>query len=792
MCMTKRYYAHSSDCERGVNTPQFYSDHIHGTRDNAIKFLMRKKKFFSPDVFDAIHKIVCIAAEYHDLGKLDDQPQSILSGICTEEQAGKMMNHVDAGVAHCVNLYLENGKAEYILAAFVVMSHHVGMFDFSKVFNFRSRLTGRKLEAIRKDGFRDFKISSHVDANLDSYINRHNSEISSKIPDVEISEKTLGRFFQEHMLLKVAMSLLADGDSTDTAKFYGAYPSDIYGSLNPAMRIEKLKSHVKSLGSSTTASSGMASRAKMRQRLFEACDSISEFKDVTIVDATVGSGKTISGMCCALRIAERFDYDSINVVLPQIALIEQSSDVYKNLLLGGRTEERYAINQVHHLIEGSSWFHRRYCKDFNSAINVSTSANFFNILSSNKVGFIRRLHKFVGSVIFIDEYHILTSEKQLWPSIILILEEMCRCLNCKVILSTGTPKRYWESPVVKALVMERMKDIHYVINDSDYEEMEKMESSRVSFNNISEKGDIGFEELSRMVMSHDSDILCAFTTVKKVKAFARYLKDSGCDSRIFVRCRQITPRHRLEQLSQIKRLMSKQGRTQSDKVVLVVSEGGDVGMDLSFSCAYKEISSFDAALQISGRVNRNCEMPSAGIVTLFSLSRTPMGDGVEFFGNPGLNSSISAFRNIKCGSNDITIKDCQEFTDSEMESMGYESYSEMAGLVSSYLNNQYESFGEAFTIIKSPSISLLVDNDIYQKIVSMDKDVTAIDIEMNSVGVYPNQKKLDEWMEKGLIFPFEKGEDDSRGIQSRIYFWRGIYTPEFGLEEDSPPMEIIV
>src|SRR5207302_10219192 len=63
------------------------------------------------------------AAEFHDLGKLDDLNQEVL-----RTNRGKMLNHVDAGVAHS----LKNAHCGFeMLAAIMVFAHHIGLPEWA-------------------------------------------------------------------------------------------------------------------------------------------------------------------------------------------------------------------------------------------------------------------------------------------------------------------------------------------------------------------------------------------------------------------------------------------------------------------------------------------------------------------------------------------------------------------------------------------------------------------------------------------------------------------------------------
>ena len=88
--------AHSAKLEDGVSV-HGYAAHIGGTVSRALKAAKEVARFSLVDgdlLLGAVHH----SAEYHDLGKLDDENQAVLAG---EQQAGRLpVQHTDAGTAH--------------------------------------------------------------------------------------------------------------------------------------------------------------------------------------------------------------------------------------------------------------------------------------------------------------------------------------------------------------------------------------------------------------------------------------------------------------------------------------------------------------------------------------------------------------------------------------------------------------------------------------------------------------------------------------------------------------------
>lgn len=111
--------AHSSDQERGKDA-QSYANHVGGVALRASDTAQDIAKY---SVYNGaiLKKAVSISAEYHDLGKLDEQNQRVLSGLI--EAKHLPVHHADAGTAHLMD------NLHFPIAAMLIRSHHIGLPD---------------------------------------------------------------------------------------------------------------------------------------------------------------------------------------------------------------------------------------------------------------------------------------------------------------------------------------------------------------------------------------------------------------------------------------------------------------------------------------------------------------------------------------------------------------------------------------------------------------------------------------------------------------------------------------
>ena len=93
------FFAHSTDPERGIPA-QDYAAHVGSVVKHASKAADKAGQYSSCDG-ELLRKIVPLAAEFHDLGKLDKENQEVLSG---KRKARKLpIQHTDAGTAYLLD-----------------------------------------------------------------------------------------------------------------------------------------------------------------------------------------------------------------------------------------------------------------------------------------------------------------------------------------------------------------------------------------------------------------------------------------------------------------------------------------------------------------------------------------------------------------------------------------------------------------------------------------------------------------------------------------------------------------
>ena len=298
------WLAHSADAKRKV-AAQTYDAHVSGVIRRAVAAATDIERF-AGDYGEILRSVVELAAEFHDLGKLDPQNQEVLSGRQTSRALP--VQHTDAGTAHLIRTPIDGWPS-----AILVHAHHIGLPDI-----IAETIRGNGGDEAFRD--KDKTIRERVNGMLNELVAAHQTvfEISHSSP-----KKGLPENFNEklNLFLRIGLSCLADGDHTDTATHYGdCFDSEnALPSLRASERLEKLDRYVQTLGNGDE-------RSKLRSSVYDACRNaiVSDPDGFIACDSPVGTGKTTAIMAYLLKLAKEKNLRRIFVILPFTTIIEQS------------------------------------------------------------------------------------------------------------------------------------------------------------------------------------------------------------------------------------------------------------------------------------------------------------------------------------------------------------------------------------------------------------------------------------------------------------------------------------
>lgn len=674
--------AHSADIDSGIPA-QGYAAHISGVTQLANDFAVGAEKFALCDG-EILKNIVRLAAEFHDLGKLDEANQEVLSG--KRHARSLPVQHTDAGTAYLLN------RLENAIAAALVRSHHIGLPDFIVEQN-------RGEKALRDDN-----VSGKVDQTIEQLMYLHGG-----VRPLEDSINSGNIKGSPQLFFRIALSCLADADHTDTAIHYGdqSYGQQKY-SLRPTDRLVALDKYVESIKKDDE-------RSRLRSDVYDVCRNADIESNIVSCSSPVGTGKTTAVMANLLARAEKHELRRIIVVLPFTNIITQSVEVYRKALVLPNEDPLQVVAELHHRADFQDKHSRQFTALWNSPIIVTTAVNFFETLASNTPSTLRRLHNLPGSAVFIDESHSALPAK-LWPLAWQWLKDFANDWNCYWVLASGSLNRFWK---IEEFDMQKT-DIPELLPIHLTDKLNNYESSRVVCQPKHEP--ISASELVHWANNFQGPRLLIVNTVQSAAVIAKEYEKQFGRSRVEHISTALTSVDRETTLNKvINRLRSKCDHDWT----LVATSCVEAGVDLSFKIGFREVSSLTSLLQTAGRVNRHGNDTEA---TVWSITLKEEG---LFKKNPSLSDSTSVLLELFSSGKEIAPALCTDALQREIRLGGFFNQS----LLDAENKMRFPQVEKDFRVIASDTKVVVVDQQLIDKLENH-QIVTWQDIQKYSVQIW--------------------------------------------------------
>lgn len=556
------WLAHSAGKNPPV-PPQTYNNHVSEVSKRALENVNQLSSYYKKGDLDYFREAIQAAAVYHDLGKLDDANQKVLS---KGGGKGLPINHVDAGTA----LLLKKNMGR---SSILIYSHHRGLPSIPT--------------EIAKDEFclRDDKVMSNTEQRLDNYISKH---IESGLPQLKEIKDSSTEW--NGLTLRIALSSLVDADHGDTANNYGKeYPVSKIES-RWAERLQAMDNYVASLGNENKQSE----RNQLRKRIYDSCKEANTMPLFYACDSPVGTGKTTAVMAHLLKTAIDKKLRHIIVVLPYTNIIKQSVDIYRKALVlpGEKADE--IVAEHHHQADFDTLETRQLATLWKAPIIVTTAVQFFETIASNHPSKLRKLNELPGSGVFIDEVHSAIPN-HLWPQTWKWMKELAEKWSCYFVLASGSLSRFWE---LKDMI-ETPEIIPELIPQELREDSLHQESKRIT--PITYPSVLNADELMNLVISKPGPRLVIMNTIQSAAVLAEKLRKAGHD--VLHLSTALAPIHRELIVERIKQKL----KYSFGNWTLVATSCVEAGVDFSFRSAFRERASAANLIQVGGRVRRNNE-----------------------------------------------------------------------------------------------------------------------------------------------------------------------------------------
>lgn len=710
--------AHSEGPEKNIPA-QHYAVHVGGTVSRAMEAARVAASFASFDG-DLLLDTVRRAAEYHDLGKLDEENQAVLSG---KKKAKRLpVQHVDAGTAQMI---IENK----ILSAVLIKSHHIGLPDFVEEQN-----RGEKF-------FRDNSVSERVDKTLSKMMEYHRRAVFGLEPTKDFKNDIKGN---PALFFRIALSCLVDGDHTDTAIHYGEYPEEEKRvDLRPAKRLARLDQYVAGL-------CGNDERSRLRSEMYQACRNSVIECDIASCDSPVGTGKTTAIMAHLLAQAEKRGCRRIIIVLPFTNIITQSVEIYrKALTLPGECSEE-VVAELHHRADFQDLHSRHLTALWKAPIIVTTAVTFFETLASNNPATLRRLHNLPGAAIFVDESHAALPAKLL-PLAWRWMKCYAKEWKCYLVLASGSLNRFWqisEFDKTPPLVPE-------IVPDNLRERLSVYEAQRVSYRYHSKP--LSEDSLIDFVAALPGPRIVVLNTVQSAAVAALAYKSKFGKESVEHLSTSLCPRDRERTLDKVKARLEK---TTDKDWTLFATSCIEAGVDISFRAGIREMGSLVSLLQIAGRVNREGTIKDAEVWTV------RLAESGLFRRHPLLKEATRVLKEYCESKTSIIPALCTEALKREIRLVGN-------FLNELYKNEEYMRFPHVekeFRVIADDTRVTVVDESLVQRLEKYER-VDWQEIQNGSVQIWGyrlESLRIPEVAGREGIYKWNLGYDDFIGYMAGV------------------------
>lgn len=424
------------------------------------------------------------------------------------------------------------------------------------------------------------------------------------------------------LFIRMLLSALVDADRLDTE----AHFDDARATLRRTWpELETLWNRLEAAQDRLLAEAEDSPVNRVRREVYEACLRAAEGPPgIYRLTVPTGGGKTRSGLAFGLRHALRHGLRRIVVALPYTSIIDQTAEVYREILgeesvlehhsdfelkpSGNRSKDRSEAQDEDYL----RW--QLATENWDAPLIVTTTVQLFESLLGNRASRVRKLHNLARSVIILDEVQTLPPEL-LSPTL-----DVLRCLvegyGVTVVLSTATQPTFEESRLLRELASYEIREIV-----EGYAEHFRL-LERVEYRVLPEP--ISWQELADEIRRRRQVMVILNTRRDALAVLDQFDEDED----IFHLSTLLCGAHRREILKTIHcRLKA------GEPVRLVSTQVVEAGVDLDFPEVWRAIGPLDRIVQAAGRCNREgtCER---GQVVIFEpaeggIPRGPYLIGLE-------------------------------------------------------------------------------------------------------------------------------------------------------------------
>jgi CRISPR-associated endonuclease/helicase Cas3 len=515
------------------------------------------------------------AGLWHDMGKFHPQFQAYLQA-CAQGTRAQPHPHARYGAAyaarHCPPL------------AFPIMGHHAGMPDKSDL---KARLQQvADLPQAEQPALQAMPALAPAQVQFPQWLQQNDA-------------------LQAELLTRMLFSCLVDADFLDTeAHFAPQRAAQRPQGYNLHALWQQFVQNQNALLASAPHTPVNAVRRKVYK---DALQAASGKPGLYALTAPTGAGKTRALLAFALKHALANELERVIVALPYTSIIDQTAEVYRQILGDDVVLEHHSALEVDDLSETALERHRLLSENWDAPLIVTTFVQLFESLFSNLPSRCRKVHRLARSVIVLDEVQTLPVEV-LEPTVH-ALQQLIDDYGATVLLSTAT------QPALDKIAFTT-PPVQVVVDPAQHFQMLRRVDYRVDLTprNYDWLADeIAAREQVMVVLNTRKDALATIDALR--------LRHPNVMPSVFHLSTLLCPAHRREVLAEVKRRLE-----HGEPCQLVATQVVEAGVDLDFPVVMRAVGPLDRIVQAAGRCNREGRL-TRGEVIVFELAQgsTPRG-----------------------------------------------------------------------------------------------------------------------------------------------------------------------
>jgi CRISPR-associated endonuclease/helicase Cas3 len=558
-----------------------------------------------------------LAGLWHDLGKYRSGFQRHIRQTANEEAhiegkvAGREKTHSAAGALWAIQsltkAHGEPGKLAARVLAYLIASHHAGLYDWN------GTEVSPSLDARLTSEDSQVELTEALNANPAANI----LSAGEFTPDLRNIPGGSAGF---SLWVRMLFSALVDADFLDTEAYFDTGKPEARKGF-PAIEalLPALNEHITGVSEKATPSTVNTLRADILRQCRDKAALPPGFFSLTV---PTGGGKTLASLAFALEhinAHKALKLRRVIYAIPYTSIIEQTANVFREAFksLGDEVliEHHSQADANEHDETARS---RLSCENWDAPLIVTTNVQLFESLFAAKTSRCRKLHHLVNSVIVLDEAQQLPPE--FLQPILDVLNLLVKHYGVTVVLCTATQPALSSTNYFDASQNLRgLENVREIIDDPDslYAQLKRV--------NVELQNDwqTPMEWPAVAAALSAEDCVLAIVNTRKAARELFKLLPAGTLHLSALMCGE----HRSAVIKQIKaRLEAKREGRDQEPLRVVSTQLVEAGVDLDFPVVWRALAGLDSIAQAAGRCNREGKIAEGGRVVVFvPPGRLPAG-----------------------------------------------------------------------------------------------------------------------------------------------------------------------